>query len=92
MDSLFDIKDKCIPRRYLINETLSAIGDNAGLDALQDRYSSPLLQPLLPLLACPIENALSAFIADKDFDFRFDDFPTSDEVFLFEKIVLYVDR
>lgn len=89
----FEFVISCRLKSSLTKAILSA-GGSVDLKALQNRYSSPLLQPLLPLLACPIENAMSTFITERGIPFGFNEVPSSDEASfkLFDEIAQYVDR
>lgn len=77
-------------RISLTKTLLSAKGDSASLDVLQSRYPSSPLRPLLPLLACPIEHAITMFVDLHPNGFK--SVPTLDESSLFDEIVHYVDK
>lgn len=92
----YDIIENYDRKNSLTNAFLFAGGGNIDLNALQNWYSSPLLQSLLPLLACPIENAIAKLVATRGelccFKFSFDDVPKTDEASFFSEIARYLDR
>lgn len=87
-----NVMKSCSLKSSLTNAISSARDGNIDMNTLKGRYSSPLLQPVLPLLACPIENAILPFIAKNGYKFRFNEVLASDETSLFDEIARYVDR
>lgn len=70
-----------------MGKTVLSTRGKSILDELQNRYSSLALQPILPLLTCPVEHAITTCLAHRDLQ----EVLTSSEASMFDEIARYVD-